>query len=92
MALFGDGFTGTPDVGFGLSDTTREFRMGWRLNSAMKDDDGGVEISLDAEAKHRIGVGILAGDIDDIPLVEFIAGVPWRGRMGCPAPRVNHRM
>ena len=40
MALFGNGFTGTPDVGFGLSDTAREFRMGWSLNSAMKGDDG----------------------------------------------------
>ncbi len=40
MTLFGDGFTGTPGVGFGLSDTAREFRMGWRLNSAMEGDDG----------------------------------------------------
>ncbi len=60
MALFGGGFIGTPNVGFGLSDTAREFRMGWRLRSAVKGDDGGFEISLNAEADHRIGVGITA--------------------------------
>ena len=46
MALFGGGFTGTPNVGFGLSDTARELRMGWRLRSAMKGDDGGLSLRL----------------------------------------------
>ena len=47
MALFGGGFTGTPNVGFGLSDTAREYRMGWRLTSAVTGDPG-FEVSLDA--------------------------------------------
>ncbi len=47
MALFGGGFTGTPNVGFGLSDTAREYRMGWRLTSAVRGDPG-FEVSLDA--------------------------------------------
>ena len=47
MALFGDRFTGTPHVGFGLSDTAREYRMGWRLTSAVRGDPG-FEVSLDA--------------------------------------------
>ena len=58
MALFGGGFTGTPNVGFGLSDTAREIRMGWRLNAAA----GGFELSFDATrreddagAEHGIG-------------------------------------
>ena len=47
MALFDGGFTGTPNVGFGLSDTAREYRMGWRLTSAVRGDPG-FEVSLDA--------------------------------------------
>ena len=47
LALFGDRFTGTPNVGFGLSETAREYRMGWRLTSAVEGDPG-FEVSLDA--------------------------------------------
>ena len=65
MALFGGGFTGTPNVGMGLSDTACELRMGWRLAPAR---DGGFELSLDAARRdsagdapeHRIGVGLTA--------------------------------
>ncbi len=72
IALFGGGFTGTPNVGFGLSDTMREYRMGWRLSSARPGDAGGFELSLDAarreaandpgasEPEHRIGFGLTA--------------------------------
>ena len=47
MALFGNRFTGTPNVGFGMSETAREYRMGWRLTSADPGDPG-FEIGLDA--------------------------------------------
>ncbi len=47
MSLLGDRFTGTPNVGFGLSDTAREYRMGWRVTSAVRGDPG-FEVSLDA--------------------------------------------
>ncbi len=47
MVLFGDRFTGTPHVGFGLSDTAREYRLGWRLTSAVRGDPG-FEVNLDA--------------------------------------------
>ena len=47
MALLGDRFTGTPNVGFGMSDTAREYRMGWRLTSAVLGDPG-FEVNLDA--------------------------------------------
>ena len=47
MALWGGGFTGTPNVGFGLSDTARDYRVGWRLTSAVRGDPG-FEVSLDA--------------------------------------------
>ena len=58
------GFTGTPHVGLGLSDTARELRLGWRLSPA---GGGGFELHLDAartesgvdpETEHRVGLGL----------------------------------
>ena len=67
IALFGGGFTGTPNVGMGLSDTARELRLGWRLAPA---GGGGFELNLDAVRReaanddtppeHRIGLGVTA--------------------------------
>ena len=60
------GFTGTPHVGLGLSDTARELRLGWRLSPA---GGGGFELHLDAartesgvdpETEHRVGLGVTA--------------------------------
>ena len=31
IAMFGGRFTGTPEIGLGLSDTSRDYRLGWRL-------------------------------------------------------------
>ena len=48
MSLWGDRFTGTPNLGFGLSgDGARDLRLGWRLTSAVRGDPG-FEVSLDA--------------------------------------------
>ena len=48
LGLWGDRFTGTPNVGFGLSDGgARDYRIGWRLTSAVPGDPG-FEVSLDA--------------------------------------------
>jgi len=47
VALFGDRFTGAPNVGFGLSDSARDWRIGWRLTSAIEGDPG-FEVNLDA--------------------------------------------
>ena len=47
LGLFGDRFTGTPNLGFGLSDNARDYRIGWRLTSAVRNDPG-FEVNLDA--------------------------------------------
>ena len=53
IALFGGGFTGTPNLGFGLSDGgTRDWRLGWRLTAAAPRDPG-FEIGLDATRKEH---------------------------------------
>ena len=48
LAVFGGGFTGTPNVGFGLSDTARDLRLGWRLTPAAASGGTGFELSVDA--------------------------------------------
>ncbi len=51
MAVFGGGFTGTPNLGFGLSDGgARIWRLGWRLTPAAPRDPG-FEVNLDATRK-----------------------------------------
>ena len=63
--MFGGGFTGTPNAGFGLSETAREFRLGWRLNPAAA-SAGGFEFRLDAARRdgdgaapeHWVGFGV----------------------------------
>ena len=47
LPVFGGGFTGTPNVEFGLSETARDWRLGWRLTPAGSGDTG-FEVSLDA--------------------------------------------
>ena len=48
LAVFGGGFTGTPNLGFGMSSGgARDWRLGWRLTSAVPGDPG-FEVNLDA--------------------------------------------
>ena len=55
LALAGGRFTGTPNVGFGLGDGgARDWRIGWRLTSAMPDSPG-FELSLDATRSEPAG-------------------------------------
>ena len=52
MSLFGGGFTGTPNVGFGVSEAARDLRLGWRLSPS----GGGGDFELDLDAVRREGV------------------------------------
>ena len=47
LPAFGGGFTGTPNLGVGLSEGAREYRLGWRLTPA-RSGDPGFAVSLDA--------------------------------------------
>ncbi len=48
LAMFGHRFTGTPNLGFGLSGAgSRDYRIGWRLTSMIR-GDAGFEVTLDA--------------------------------------------
>ena len=57
LPLFGDRFTGTPNLGFGLADGgARDWRIGWRLTSAARGDPG-FEASLDAVRREAANDG-----------------------------------
>ena len=47
LPVFGGGFTGTPNVGFGMSEAARDYRIGWRLTPAAPNASG-FEVNLDA--------------------------------------------
>ena len=47
LPVLGGGFTGTPNVGFGMSETARDYRIGWRLTPAAPNASG-FEVNLDA--------------------------------------------
>lgn len=53
MALLGDRFTGTPNVGFGLPEAARKVRIGWRLDLAAPDASG-FELRLDATRREAV--------------------------------------
>ncbi|MDD9981410.1 MAG: hypothetical protein OXU81_08660 [Gammaproteobacteria bacterium] len=54
MPAFGNAFTGTPNVDFGISGASREVRPVWRLAPAGPDDSG-FELSLDATRSENAG-------------------------------------
>ena len=46
FAAFGDRFTATPELGFGLSAGARDYRLGWRLTRAAR-FGGALELALE---------------------------------------------
>ena len=71
LALFGGRFTGTPNAGFGLSDGgARDWRIGWRLTSAVPDDPG-FEVNLDATRREP------ANDAGPEHAVMLRGGIRW---------------
>ena len=67
LALFGGRYTGTPELGLGLSDASREYRLGWRLAEARRtglvfglDVEGArrERAAGDSEPEHRLGLGL----------------------------------
>ena len=54
LGLFGDRFTGTPNLGLGFSESAREVRIGWRLTSVVRGDPG-FEVNLDATRREAVG-------------------------------------
>ena len=53
LPVFGGGFTGTPNVGFGVSEGVRDLRLGWRLNPSRGAAD--FEFNLDVVRRQSAG-------------------------------------
>ena len=60
LPTFGGGFTGTPNLGIGLTDTARDYRLGWRLTPARKGAPG-FEIGLDATRREAANADAVHG-------------------------------
>ena len=60
LPAFGGGFTGTPNLGVGLSEGAREYRLGWRLTPA-RSGDPGFAVSLDATRREPANPGSGSG-------------------------------
>ena len=52
LAAFGDRFTSTPELGFGLSDAWRDYRLGWRLSHGT--GAGALDLSLVATRREAV--------------------------------------
>ena len=68
LAVYGERFTGTPELGYGLSDSGRDLSLGWRLTREGR-DAGSFEVSLEAtrretandnDPQHGIGFRLTA--------------------------------
>ncbi len=66
VATFGGRFTGTPELGFGVSESGRDYRLGWRLTPA-GGNAGSFELHLEATRREAAtddgsehGVGVRA--------------------------------
>ena len=60
LPAFGGGFTGTPNLGIGLSDTARDYRLGWRLTPA-RNGAPGFEVGLDATRREAANTDAVHG-------------------------------
>ena len=65
LALFGGRYTGTPELGLGLTDAHRDYSLGWRLAEARRsglvfglDVEGARRERAAGEAEHRLGLGL----------------------------------
>ena len=57
FSAFGDRFTSTPEIGFGLSSAGRDYRLGWRL-SRMPGDGGSLGLSVEARRRESAGESV----------------------------------
>ena len=62
LAAFGDRFTSTPEVGFGMSNGHREYSLGWRLNLVQ---GGPLALELRFEAMRREAVNDNGAEPED---------------------------
>ena len=73
LGVFGERWTATPEIGFGLSDTGRELRLGWRLTERVA---AGLAFELRVEGTRRESVDGVDGAAN--PEHGLGVGLGWR--------------
>ena len=53
LPVFGGRFTGTPWLGFALSEDGRDYRLGWRLRPARQDRVSSFDLGIEATRRER---------------------------------------
>ena len=61
FAVYGGGFTMTPEIGLGLSDAGRDYSLGWRLT---RGGPGSLELSIDARRRESANDDVAPGAPD----------------------------
>ena len=61
LAVLGDRFTSTPELGLGMSNGHRDYSLGWRLNSDMRGDGKSLEFALEATRREAANDNAGAG-------------------------------
>ena len=68
FSAFGDRFTARPELGLGLSNGARDYRLGWRLvRRGVPGDVGALELAVEATRRERANPGSGAGAGDAAP-------------------------
>ena len=57
FSVFGDRFTWTPEIGIGLSDTVRDYGVGWRLSGSGGYGGGSLDLSFKARRRESANDG-----------------------------------
>ncbi|MCY4003431.1 MAG: hypothetical protein OXF33_06995, partial [Rhodospirillales bacterium] len=76
FGALGDAFTSTPELGFGLSQAWRDYRIGWRLTSAVRGDPG-FEVNLDATRREAVIDNFAGAGAEPEHSVMFRGAVRW---------------
>ena len=78
LPAFGDRYTGTPNIGFGLADGgAREYRLGWRLARAGESSSGSFALSLDATRSEPVNNNDSGSGTAPKNAVVLRAGLRW---------------
>ena len=85
FSAFGDRFTWTPEVGVGLSDTGRDYSLGWRLVRGRSGGDGGAGTLFRGEAARERQRQRGPGAHDRVQTGSPVLMGPGRARKRAPA-------
>ena len=76
FAAFGDRFTSTPELGFGLSEAARDYRLGWRLG-LVPGGAGSLDLSLEATRREFANDNFAGAGAEPEHSLMFRGAIHW---------------